>query len=241
MTAAGILVTAYMGVERAWLPKSLGILAEILPQSRYADMYYWQAGSRAWVAATGRAPADWYAALVDAATKCAKGDGGMAACDVWGGDGGRIYCTAMTVLALAAPFSEPAPKGGTSRSASDFLRNGRTDVAVAAATAETPTGIYAEPGMKIDVIVRGTIQPWEGSPKVASDGIKHDLKSYKPLVKGAPFACLLGRIGPEGKPFRIQSEKPVTLNAHGQLYLLVNDERPEDGDGAWDARIRLTE
>jgi hypothetical protein len=93
--------------------------------------------------------------------------------------------------------------------------------------------------MKVTAIARGTIQPWTGSPKVASDGIKAPPKSYKPLLKGAPFACLLGRIGPEGKPFRMQSEKPVAVTGHGQLCLLINDERPEDGDGAWDVRIRL--
>jgi hypothetical protein len=89
------------------------------------------------------------------------------------------------------------------------------------------------------VSARGTVQPWVGSPKASVDGIKHDFKSYKPLVKGAPFACLLGKIGPEGKPFRIQETKPVALTASGQLFLLANDERPEDGTGAWTVRLQL--
>jgi hypothetical protein len=239
MTAAGALATCYIGAKRPWLTRSIGLLSEVPPKSRYADMYYWQLGSRAHMAATGAVPAAWYAALVDAAAACAQRDGSMAA-DVWGDDGGRIYTTAMTVLALAAPYAEPGPGGGTeTRSASLFLRDGTREVAVAATTAETPTGIYADPGMHVVLTARGTIQPWVGAPKAAVDGIKHDLKSYKPLVKGAPFACLLAKIGSEGKPFRILMEKKVTLSAHGQLFLLANDDRPEDGTGAWTVRILI--
>jgi hypothetical protein len=145
----------------------------------------------------------------------------------------------MTMLALAAPYAEPASAGAATRRASAFLREGTREVAVAAATPETPTGVYADPGMRVIVSARGTIQPWIGSPKVATDGTKHNGKSYRPLVKGAPFGCLLGKIGPEGKPFRVQTEKPLTLGAHGQLFLLVNDERPADGAGAWTVRIDL--
>jgi hypothetical protein len=238
MTAAGALTTCYIGAERPWLMRSIGLLSEAPPKSRYADMYYWQLGSRAYVAATGGVPAPWYAALVDAAAACAQRDGAMAS-DVWGDDGGRIYTTSMTVLALAAPYSEPGSGGTESRPASQFLRKLSREAVVAAATAETPTGIYADPGMRVVLTARGTIQPWIGSPKVPVDGIKHDLKSYKPLVKGAPFGCLLGKIGPEGKPFRIPDEKALTFSAHGQLFLLVNDERPEDGTGAWTVEIRL--
>ncbi len=239
MTAAGALATCYTGVERAWLPKSLACIAEMPPQSRYADMYYWQVGARVYVAATGTVPAGWYAALVDAAASCARPDGGMASCDAWGDDGGRIYASAMTVLALAAPFSEPAPAKAKTPTASVFLRKGTCTVAVPAVTAEAPTGIYVDPGMRVIFTVRGTIKPWVGAPKVGWDGIEHDFKVYKPLLKGAPFGCLLGKIGPEGKPFRIQSEKPLALGAHGQVFLLVNDERPEDGTGAWTVRLDL--
>jgi hypothetical protein len=239
MTAAGMLVACYAGAEREWMEKSLQCLAEIPPQSRYADMYYWQVGARAYVAATGSVPASWYSALVNSAVACVRPDGGMAACDAWGSDGGRIYATAMTVLALAASYSEPAPEAKSTPTASLFLREGAIVVAVPASAPESPTGIYADPGMRITVSASGTIQPWVGSPRVACDGIKHELRSYKPLVKGAPFGCLLGKVGPEGKPFRIQESKPVSLSAHGQLFLLTNDERPEDGSGAWSVRIQL--
>jgi hypothetical protein len=239
MTAAGVLATCYTGSERPWLPKSIALLSEIPPSSRYADMYYWELGARAYVAATGTVAASWYAALVNAAAGCARPDGGMAACDAWGAEGGRIYATAMTVLALAAPFSEPPPSAKDAGTASAFLRKGSCEVSVAACVAERPTGIYADPGMRMKAVVRGTIQPWGGSPKVAGDGIKHNLKSYKPLLKGAPFGCLLGKIGPEGKLFRIENEKPFALNAHGQLFLIVNDDRPEDGSGAWTVRLQL--
>ncbi len=239
MTAAGVLATCYTGSERPWLPKSIALLSEVPPSSRYADMSYWLLGARAPVAATGTVPAGWSGALVNAAAGCTRPDGGMAACDVWSDEGGRIYATAMTVLALAAPFSEPAPEGSLGATASAFLRKGAGESAVPAAASEAATGIYADPGMRVTMTVRGTIQPWVGSPKVASDGIKHNLKAYRPLLKGAPFACLLGKIGTEGKPFRIQDGKPVTLNAHGQLYLLANDERPEDGSGSWTVRISL--
>ncbi|MCK6458405.1 MAG: terpene cyclase/mutase family protein [Planctomycetes bacterium] len=240
MTAAGALATCYVGAKRPWLAKSIGLLSEVPPKSRYADAYYWELGARAHVAATGGIPVSWYAALVDAAVACMRPDGGMApSSDVWSDDGGRIYSTACAVRALAAPYAEPGPGGTDTKPASAFLRDGSREAVVAAATAETATGVYADPGMRLVLVARGTIQPWVGSPRVASDGIKDVPKSYKPLVKGVPFGCILGRIGPEGKPFRIQSEKPVTMSGHGQLFLLVNDERPEDGSGGWTVDIRL--
>ncbi|HEX5138962.1 MAG TPA: prenyltransferase/squalene oxidase repeat-containing protein [Planctomycetota bacterium] len=239
MTASGALAVSYIGVPRLWLPKSLGLISACPPERRYPDMYYWQLGSRAQVAATGTVPAHWYAALVDAAASCVQSDGGMAASGPWGSDGGRIYATAMTVLALAAPYAEPGPGGKEAAPASQFLHDFTRDVSVAAAASETPTGVYVDPGMRLVVAARGTIQPWVGSPQVAWDGIKHDLKSYRPLIRGVTFGCLLGRIGPEGKPFKIQSEKAITLNGYGELFLLVNDDRPEDGSGAWNVRIKL--
>jgi hypothetical protein len=83
MTAAGVLATCYIGAERPWLPISLGLLSEVPPKSRYPDMYYWQLGSRAYVAATGAVPAAWYEALVDAAASCAQADGGISASGTW--------------------------------------------------------------------------------------------------------------------------------------------------------------
>jgi hypothetical protein len=235
MTGAGVLVVCYVGEQRATLSASLSILAAHPPSERYADIYYWWRAARAFVAATGQVPATWYAALVDAAKALSRLDGAIASRDVWGDDGGRIYATAMTVLALAAPYAEPAE--ARPDLASQFVRTGAREVHVPAAVAATPTGIYAEPGMRVLVTGRGQIQPWVGSPKSGVDGIKHEIKSYRPLLKGAPFACLLGRIGPEGRPFRIQCDKPLALAGHGQLFLLANDERPEDGTGAWKVRL----
>jgi len=238
MTAAGLLATCYIGAEPEWAPKAVALLAEVPPMPRYPDMYYWQLGSRAFVAKTGAVPANWYSALVDSAVSCSKADGGMADCGVWQGYGGRIYATAMTVLALAAPYSEPPPND-KAPTASSFLADGRREVVVPADKEETPTAIYVEPGMKLTVTTSGTIEPWDGSPRATCDGIKNDIRSYRPLLRGAPFACLLGRVGPEGRLFRIQERKPVVLSSCGQLYLLANDERPEDGTGEWAVRFEL--
>jgi hypothetical protein len=236
MTAAGVLASCHAGVRRPWLPLSMDMITALPPMNRYPDMYYWQLGARAQVAATGGIPADWYGALVEAAAPCAQADGGISASDPWGDDGGRIYATAAVVLALAAPYAEGG-SGAEAKEASEFLRTGSREVVVVAASSGTATGIYADPGMRLVLTARGTIQPWVGSPRVAADGTKDVPKSYKPLLKGAPFGCLLGRVGPEGKPFRIQSEKPLALTGHGQLFLLVNDDQPDDGSGAWTVRI----
>jgi hypothetical protein len=240
MSGAGALVVGLDPEEtRATLPRTLWRILQTLPTRQYPDMYYWQIGACALVAGTGSVAETWYAALTEAAAGCARGDGGMAACDPWGPDGGRIYATAMTVLALAAPYSEPGLPGGNGGWAASFLREKTLEIHHNANARETATGIYADPGFSILVTARGTIQPWVGSPKVAVDGIKHGLKSYRPLLKSEPFACLLGRVGREGKLFRIREEKPVTFTVPGQLYLLSNDERHEDGEGSWKVRIRL--
>jgi hypothetical protein len=37
----------------------------------------------------------------------------------------------------------------------------------------------------------------------------------------------------------MEDGKTETFHTSGQLYLRVNDERPEDGDGAWTIRLTL--
>jgi hypothetical protein len=240
MSGAGAFVVAADPEEtRETLSRTLGLILETPPTKRYPDMYYWQIGACALVAGTGNVSSPWYAALSDAAASCAMADGGMSACDPWSPDGGRVYATAMTVLALAAPYSEPGLPGGNAGWADAFLRVGKRDVYHLGDAAATATRVYADPSLTFVATVRGAIQPWTGSPKVGADGIKHNLKSYRPLVRGEPFACLLGRVGPEGKPFRIKDGKPFTVTTPGHLYLLANDDRPEDGEGYWTVQITL--
>ncbi|MHC4548251.1 MAG: prenyltransferase/squalene oxidase repeat-containing protein [Planctomycetota bacterium] len=239
MTAAGSLVLVYAGAAPKTLPLSLDLVRALPPGARYPDMYYWQVGARAFVAAHGSVPREWYEALVAAVASCRRSDGGMRASGVWGADGGRIYATAMCVLALAAPYREPPPAGADQGNASAFLEKKERTVGLAAVAGEIATGIYVDPGRQIRVEARGHIVPWIGGPKVTVHGIKHKRKSYRPLLKSAPFGCLLGRVGPDGKPFRLKPEKKTTLKDSGQLYLLVNDERPADGKKSWRVTVRL--
>jgi len=242
MTAAGALVVIYEPDEtRDALSRMISLIIETLPLKRFPDMYYWHAGASALVEDYGTIEPPWYAALVDAAAPCAKEDGGMAACDAWGSFGGRIYATAMTVLALAAPFSEPGPPGGNAAWASSFLEKGWADRYHMADKMESETGIYVDPTISLVMTVTGTIKPWLGSPSAGWNGIEKVSRSHRPLLKGEPFACLLGRVGPEGKLFAIEGGKPITFKTPGHLYVLSNDEEPGDGKGYWEIHIRVVD
>ena len=104
---------------------------------------------------------------------------------------------------------------------------------------EVPTGIYVDNGTLLDVTATGDILPLgPRGPKSGTGGIKGGAGARRRLGK-APFACLLGRIGPDGKLFRIKAGEKLTAKATGHLYLLVNDENTKDNMRAWAVTFKL--
>jgi hypothetical protein len=63
-------------------------------------------------------------------------------------------------------------------------------------------------------------------------------KGRERLSRSGPYGCLLGRIGPEGKPFALKKEMKLKARECGQLYLLVNEADPSRGGGAFTVVIR---
>jgi hypothetical protein len=233
MTAAACVAQVCAGASAFQLGKSFSLLREMPPMARYPDMYYWDLATRAYVRAWGQIPAPWYGALVEAATPCRAEDGGMKACDVWSSDGGRIYTTAITALALAAPYAAERPQG----SARAFLEEGSRTVTVSAAEHLTPTGIYVESGMVLEVQAQGALCPYRDGPMIGPEGTREKLRGpAKPVVGKAPFCCLLAQVD-DGEPFVPQLDKKNTMRGFGHLWLFVNDEGRGDNFGAFEVRI----
>ena len=229
MTAAGCLIKLYGGRNPRLLEKSLWLMWEVKPRADLPDMYYWGLGARAWQAARGYVPRKWYAALLQSVTSCVGADGGLRAKGPWS-EGGRVYATSICVMALAAPYREPV-----AARASGFLETGKQEVTVRSVA---PAGIYLDAGVSLKVTARDGVVAWRGGPELGPEGTKTPPKGLKPLVRKGNFGCLLARIGPEGKPFRIKNEV-LRAPVPGQLYLLVNDLHPQDNDKGWTVSLEL--
>lgn len=119
MTAAALLCRTTLGETAATTPV-LARSAELLlarppswqPDDGRVDTCYWFFASEALRRFGGDARGPWTQQLVDALVKGQRGDGAFAGSfdpiDVWGEDGGRVYTTAMAVLALQGTYTPPA-------------------------------------------------------------------------------------------------------------------------------------
>jgi hypothetical protein len=123
MTAAGLLCRVGMGQTTESTPivaKAVQCLVDKPPlwepKDGKVDHCYWFFASEALRHLGGNAQKDWADKLEAALTKGQRGDGAFAGSwdpvDPWGEDGGRLYATALSVLALQglAPFTERAAK-----------------------------------------------------------------------------------------------------------------------------------
>lgn len=240
MTSAGTLAWVYCGRPQADVRRSLVLIRAAPPEAEHPDFYYWHLGARAQVACAGHVDRRWYSALVAACERVVNEDGGIDPRDPWSPDGGRIYATATCALALAAPYREPPLAPAQRWSASQFLSSGERSVIVWGA-GEEETGVYLDPSIQVEVRVAGRMELSKGLPKLGPEG-NADVRHLARVLKGAPFGCLLGRIGPEGKPFPIEAGKPFRTKTPGHLHLLPNDPEPgDDGDGLWTVTVRLVE
>lgn len=115
MTGAALLVELLLGYEpevRLGMPQQIALVPSRPPRWDPAagsiDLCGWYYGSMAMRQVGGAAWRTWWKALCEALLPHQCTDGGYTgswdAIGVWGEDGGRIYATAMAVLALTAPY-----------------------------------------------------------------------------------------------------------------------------------------
>ncbi|MEE8107163.1 MAG: hypothetical protein V3T86_16635 [Planctomycetota bacterium] len=205
--------------------------------SNNADMYYWYHAHQAFQAARGSIPADWYEGLVDALKPHLGEAGAVRPSGPWGDDGGRIYSTALCALALAAPYRENGPGTGRGKTPSAFLRTGKRTVDMAGWFASVESGIYVDTGTKLIIRTSGAISPDRKARPYPPKGIP---KGGKARFKDHPYGCLLGRIGPKGKLFRMPpAGKPMVARSPGHLVFWHNARPTVSASGSWTIEISL--
>ena len=112
LTAVGIAVRLGLGQAATdpLVAKGLDLCGKLPPRwsaDGSIDMYYWYWGSRAMAGAGGDALAAWRRALVEALAANQIENGSWDPAGPWGADGGRVYSTAISALALAAVLDAP--------------------------------------------------------------------------------------------------------------------------------------
>jgi hypothetical protein len=239
MTAACAMIR-YLTGDRSSKALSLQLkqIREIQPLKAVPDMYYWHIGARAFMSADSGIPRDWYRKLVDACKHHRGLDGSMDPADVWGKDGGRVYATAITAMALMAPMTE-AKVGGLPSAASQFVKDGSWSGTVPPSARPIPTGLYLDEGMKVTADPKGSILYWPGHDPADPGGAKKVPAGRKKINRSAKYGCLLGQIGEDGRPFPIRRKGPIRFRGCGQLYLLVNDTKPSGAKGEFEVKLTL--
>jgi hypothetical protein len=81
------------------------------PDAGKVDLCYWFFAAEALRRVGDEARAGWFDALQQALRQGQRDDGAWDAVDPWGHDGGRLYSTALAVLALQALYDLPALRG----------------------------------------------------------------------------------------------------------------------------------
>jgi len=108
----------------------------------------------------------------------------------------------------------------------------------------TGTGIRVTQGMTVDMTATGEI---EAAPATDPRAYYHRVPpqgraervSQTPEPK-LPGLALLGRVGPNGRPFYIGSQPRVRIDsAEGELFLGINDDVVSDNAGEWTVRIAI--
>ncbi len=112
MTAAGAWCRQLLGGAAhasETLPKSIELCMRILPTWNLGgrDQLYHQFGSLAVYQHDAKAWRKWEKALRKVYVAAQETNGSWPPTGVWGGDGGRVYSTAMAVLSLLTPYRYP--------------------------------------------------------------------------------------------------------------------------------------
>jgi hypothetical protein len=238
LTAAACLIRQYGGAPSRFDELQKAQILSVPPLSAPPDMYYWHLGARALVVLDGTVPPSWYRALVEAAEANRSEDGSISASDPWGEEGGRVYTSAVTVLALATPYSEPW-SGAIEDPASRFLREGKRTVRVPADADCVPTGIYVDDGMRLSFVPSGKIRVCHGVTGLGPEGCRKTPRGNDRLSRKGPFGCLLARVGAEGRFCALKRKRTLNLHGYGQLMLMVNCSDRSEGRGEFTVEITL--
>jgi hypothetical protein len=126
LTAAGILCRIILGEDPAKSPmvkKGAALCLRVLPEWDAAggsvDMYYWYYGSLAMFQVGGEPWKRWHAALTAAVLPHQRREGHAAGSwdpvGPWGGEGGRIYSTALLTMCLQTPYRYGRFRGASPR------------------------------------------------------------------------------------------------------------------------------
>jgi hypothetical protein len=207
------------------------------PSEKTPDLYYWYAGAEALVAIRGKAPPLWYRDLLVCAVKRQVLTGAVAVEDPWTSEGGEIYSTAMTALAVASAFEGPPER--RTKTASGFVRTGRRTVAVPPTGRPVATGIYLDEGMELRVDPEGEVTYWPGYPPVDPGGTSRVPPGRERAVREARYGGLVGRVGVGGKPFAIRKKGALSVSGCGPLFLFVNETAPAGAEGDFRVTIEL--
>jgi hypothetical protein len=107
----------------------------------------------------------------------------------------------------------------------------------------SPTPIEVNPGESIDITASGRVIYWQTPEKNYDAGPEGDANNPCPHpncpMRGKPSAELLGKIGEDGSPFEVGTDKTVAVSAPGQLYLGVNDPLTSDNSGSFSVAVKL--
>jgi hypothetical protein len=118
---------------------------------------------------------------------------------------------------------------------------GAVQVRVQASVPWTDTGVEVIEGQKIKLTVKGK---WVVD-KARPQGDWNDWTGAKGIVRGTPVAdgnimCLIGKIGPDGRPYACYKSNPKTADADGRIFLGPNDWDDSDNAGELTVMIELS-
>ena len=102
-----------------------------------------------------------------------------------------------------------------------------------------PTGIYVDSGTRLEFIPSGRIRACRGIGGAGPEGYRKTPRGKKRPSRNAPYGCLLGRVGPDGRLFPLKKKRSVNLRGYGQLMLMVNCTDRSEAGGEFAVEIRL--
>jgi hypothetical protein len=103
----------------------------------------------------------------------------------------------------------------------------------------TSTGITVRRGQRLNFTTSGEVQLSPDANDVATaDGAKTPRYAPNSPLRNVLAGALIGRIGPNGRPFAIGTQTTIVAPAAGILYLGVNDDGFTDNQGSFQVVVR---
>ena len=105
----------------------------------------------------------------------------------------------------------------------------------------TSARILVQKGDWLKLIDHGNLEHGALNRRLDARGAPNADRSYRRIVKKAPFACLLARIGEKGKPFAPPMAEEFYVRETGVLYFLVNDKSRVGNAAGWTIVVHRVE